>query len=67
MTREQLRQFVRFCTDPLPGCTPEERRLALRLVMGHLARRTPARWLPDILYAHGLPRHARALDEILAL
>ena len=66
VTPEQLRQFVRFCNVPLPGHPPEQRRPALRLVMRHIERRTPARWLPDILYAHGLPRHARALDEILS-
>ena len=67
MTPGQLRQFVRFCHVPLLGHPPEQGRLALRLVMDHLERQTPARWLPDILYAHGLPRHARALDEILSL
>ena len=66
MTREQLRQFLDFCRTPLPGSPPGQRHLALRLVMRHLDRRTPPRWLPDILYAHGLPQHARALDEILS-
>ena len=66
MTQDQLRQYVRFCNAPPPGVPPEQRRLAIDLVMHHLARQTPARWLPDILYAHGLPGHARALDEILA-
>jgi len=66
MTPEQIREYVRFCNAPLPGYPPERRRLALRLVMDHLERRTPGRWLPDILYAHGLARHAKALDEILA-
>jgi len=67
MTQEQLRQFVRFCDVPLFGCLSAHRHQALRLVRHHLERRTPARWLPDILYAHGLPRYARALDEILSL
>ena len=66
MTPEQLRQFARFCHAPRLGYPPEQGRLALRLVMHHLGRRTPARWLPDILYAHGLPRHAKAAAEILS-
>jgi len=66
VTQEQLHQFVRFCNAPLPGYPPEQRRLALRLVTDHRQRRTPPRWRPDILYAHGLPRHARALAEILS-
>ena len=67
MTPKQLRRFIRFCNIPLLGYPPKQGRGALRLVYDHLERRTPGRWLPDILYAHGLPRHARALDEILSL
>ena len=67
MTPEQIRRFIRFCNVPLPGHPPEQRRLALRLVMRHLERRIAASWLPDVLYAHGLPQHARAADAILAL
>jgi hypothetical protein len=67
MTQEQLHHFVRFCDVPLFGCLSAHRHQALRLVYDHLERRTPARWLPDILYAHGLPRYAKALDEILSL
>ena len=67
MTQAQLREYVRFCYRPQPGCTAEQRRLAVTLVMHHLDRRTPPRWLPDILYAHGLSRFARAVDEILSL
>ena len=67
MTPAQLREYVRFCDDPLPGYPPEQRRLAVSLVTHHLARQTPARRLPDILYAHGPPRYARATDEILTL
>ena len=66
MTQAQLREYVRFCSRPQPGSTTEQRRLAVALVMRHLERRTPARWLPDILYAHGLPRFARAADAILS-
>ena len=40
---------------------PEQHRLAITLVLHHIARQTPARWLPDILPAHGLPRYARAV------
>ena len=65
MTQEQLRAFLAYC-DHLPGTPPEQRQRAVTLVMDHLERRTPARWLPDILYAQGLPRHAKALDEILS-
>ena len=67
MTQAQLREYVRFCDDPLPGYPPEQRHLAVSLVSHHIARQTPARWLPDILYAHGPPRYARALDAILSL
>ena len=28
-------------------------------------RATPALWFPDILYAHGVPPMAQALDDIL--
>jgi hypothetical protein len=65
MTPQQLRAFRVVC-DYMPGTAPGQRQRAVELVMDHLERRTPARWLPDILYAHGLPRHAKALDEILA-
>ena len=67
MTQEQLHRFGRCCSRPLAGGTEEQRRLAVALLMRHVGRRTPARWLPDIRFAHSLPRYARAVDEILSL
>ncbi len=67
MAQERLHQFAHFCNYPLPGDPPEQRRLALQLIMHHITRQTPDTWLPDILNAHGLPRYAKALDEILSL
>ncbi len=32
-----------------------------------LVCQTPARWLPDLLYAQGLPRLAGAIADILSL
>ena len=44
----------------------QQRATATVLVMTQTRQRaTPARWLPDILYAHGLPLLAKAIDDIL--
>ena len=64
MMQAQLREYVRYCCHPQPGRTVGLRRRAVGLVVHHLGRRTPARWRPDILDAHGLPRFARAVDAI---
>ncbi len=66
LTAEQFAAFLAYCRRDLADQTPHQRATATVLVMTHARRRaTPAGWLPDILYAHGLPLMAKALDDIL--
>ena len=66
LTAEQLAAFLAYCPRDLPDATPHQRATATVLVLTHTRRRaTPAGWLPDILYAHGLLLMAKALDDIL--
>ncbi len=66
LTAAQFAAFLAYCRRDLPDATPHQRATATVLVMSHARRRaTPAGWLPDILYAHGLPLMAKALDDIL--
>ena len=66
LTPEQFAAFPAYCRCDLPDQTPHQRATATVLVMAHTRRRAaPAGWLPDILYAHGLPRMAKAIDDIL--
>ena len=66
LTAEQFAAFLAYCRRDLADQTPHQRATATVLVMTHTRQRaTPARWLPDILYAHGLPLMAKAIDDIL--
>ena len=66
LTTEQFSAFLAYCRRDLPGTTPHQRATAAALVVMHLRHRDmPAGWLPAILYAHGVPRMARALADIL--
>ena len=66
LTASQSAAFLAYCRRDLPDQTPHQRATATVLVMSHTRRSaTPASWLPDILYAHGLPLMAKALDDIL--
>jgi hypothetical protein len=66
LTTAQFAAFLAYCRRDLPDATPHERATATVLALVHTRRRaTPAGWLPDILYAHGLPLLAKALDDIL--
>ena len=66
LTAEQFAAFLAYCRRDLPDATPHERAATTVLVLVHTRRRaTPAGWLPDILYAHGLPLMAKALGDIL--
>ncbi len=66
LTAAQVAAFLAYCRRDLADQTPHQRATATVLVMTHTRRRaTPAGWLPDILYAHGLPLMAKALDDIL--
>ena len=66
LTAEQFAAFLAYCRRDTADHTPHQRATATVLVMSHARRRaTPALWLPDILYAHGLPLMAKALDDIL--
>ena len=66
LTAEQFAAFLAYCRRDLANQTPHQRATATVLVMTHARRRaTPAGWLPDILYAHGLPLMAKAIDNIL--
>ncbi len=66
MTPEQLAEYLDFCRRALPDYTPEQRRQAAELVTWHLtSQSTPAKWLPDILHAHGLPLFGQAVGELL--
>ena len=66
LTAAQVAAFLAYCRRDLTDQTPHQRATATVLVLTHARRRaTPARWLPDILYAHGLPLMAKALDDIL--
>ena len=66
LTAEQFAAFLAYCRRDLPDQTPHQRATATVLVLSHARRRaTPAIWLPDILYAHGLPLMAKAIDDIL--
>ena len=67
LTAAQCAAFLAYCRRDLPDQTPHQRAAATVLVLAHTRRRaTPAGWLPDILYAHGLPPMAKALEDILA-
>ena len=66
LTAEQVATFLAFCRRNLAGYTSHQRVTAAALVIIHTQRdATPARWLPDILYAHGFPLMAKAIDDIL--
>ena len=66
LTAEQVATFLAFCRRNLADSTPHQRATAAALVITHTQRRTtPARWLPDILYARGFPLIAKAIDDIL--
>ena len=66
LTAEQFAAFLAYCRRDLANQTPHQRATATVLVLTHARRRaTPAGRLPDILYAHGLPLMAKALDDIL--
>ncbi len=66
LTAEQFAAFLAYCRRDTADHTPHQRATATVLVMSHARRRaTPAIWLPDILYAHGLPLMAKAIDDIL--
>ena len=66
LTAAQFAAFLAYCRRDLIDQTPHQRATATVLVMSHARRRaTPARWLPDILYAHRVPLMAKALDDIL--
>ena len=66
LTTQQVAAFLAYCRRDLADQTPYQRVAASVLLLAHTRRRaTPAIWLPDILYAHGLPRMAKALDDIL--
>ena len=66
LTAEQCAAFLASCRRDLADQTPHQRATATVLVLTHARRRaTPAAWLPDILYAHGVPLMAKALDDIL--
>ena len=66
LTAAQFAAFLAYCRRDLTEQTPHQRATATVLVMTHTRRRaTPATWLPDILYPHGLPLMAKAIDDIL--
>jgi hypothetical protein len=66
LTTGQLAAFLANCRRDRAGQTPHRRATAAALVAMHLRHRDmPAGWLPGILYAHGVPRMARALADIL--
>ena len=66
LTAAQVAAFLAHCRRDLADATPHQRATATVLVLSHARRRaTPAIWLPNFLYAHGLPLMAKALDDIL--
>ncbi len=67
MTPQQLHAYVAFCQCEVLESAAEQHDRAVGLVVWHLRHQTPARWLPDILYAQGLPRFAGAIADILSL
>ena len=67
LTAAQFAAFLASCRRDLADHTAHQRATATVLVLTHARRRaTPARWLPDILYAHGVPLMAKGIDDILA-